>query len=149
MKWITREHIRIDRVASIWLIRRFVDPQAEFVFAPAGEVAARAESEGAIPFHIVGAELGQRGDRTAFDAILAKYALDDPALALLADWVRSADRKSGAAEGPGIAAMSHGFAVMNLPDERVVELQLPMWDALHARCRERLSRPATDGLSAR
>lgn len=142
MKWITRERVRIDRVASIWLISRFVDAQAEFLFAPAGEVAARAQVEGAIPFHIVGAELGQRGDRTAFDAILAAYGLNEPALVLLADWVRSADRKAGAAEGPGIAAMSHGFAAMNLPDARVVELQLPLWDALYARCREKLGGPA-------
>ena len=107
MKWITREQIRIDRVSSAWLIKKFVDPKAEFLFVPRAEVMTRAQAEGAIPFHVPDAELGQRDGKTAFDAIIAKYNLTDPALLLLADMVRSADRRlADPPEGAGVAAMS-------------------------------------------
>jgi hypothetical protein len=143
MKWITREQIRIDRVSSAWLIRKFVDPQAEFLFVPRAEVMVRAATENAIPFHVPDAELGQRAGKTAFDAILEKYNLADPALLLLADMVRAADRRlSDPAEGAGIAAMSHGFATMNLPDDQVLSLQAPMWEALYHFCQKKLSNQA-------
>ena len=139
MKWITREQIRIDRVSSAWLIKRFVDPDAEFLFAPRREVMPRAQAENAIPFHVPDAELGQRDGKTAFDAIIANYNLIDPALLLLAEMVRAADRRlSDPAEGAGIAAMSHGFAAMDLPDEQVLALQSPMWEALYHFCRTKV-----------
>jgi hypothetical protein len=139
MKWITREQIRIDRVSSAWLIKRFVDLDAEFLFAPRMEVMPRAQAENAIPFHLPDAELGQRDGKTAFDAIIAKYNLTDPALLLLAEMVRAADRRlSEPAEGAGIAAMSHGFAAMDLPDEQVLALQSPMWEALYHFCRTKV-----------
>lgn len=135
MKWITREQIRIDRVSSAWLIKKFVDPSAEFLFVPRTEVMPRSQAEGAIPFHVPDAELGQRNGKTAFDAIIAKYNLSDPALLLLADMVRAADRRlADPPEGAGVAAMSHGFAAMNLPDEEVLALQSPMWEALYHFC---------------
>ena len=138
MKWITREKIRIDRVSSAWLIRKFVDPEAEFLFAPRAEVMARAEAEGAIPYHIPDAELGQGGGQTAFDKIIAKYTIDAPGLSMMADIVRAADRKvAEPAEGAGVAAMSHGFAMLDLPDEEVLQLQLPMWEALYAFCQSK------------
>lgn len=138
MKWITREKIRIDRVSSAWLIRKFVDPEAEFLFAPRAEVMERAAAAGAIPYHVPDAELGQGGGQTAFDKIIAKYAIDKPGLAMMADIVRAADRKlAEPAEGAGVAAMSHGFAMLDLPDEEVLRLQTPMWEALYAFCRSK------------
>ena len=138
MKWITREKIRIDRVSSAWLIRKFVDPEAEFLFAPRAEVMARAAAEGAIPYHIPDAELGQGGGQTAFDKIIAKYTIDAPGLSMMADIVRAADRKvAEPAEGAGVAAMSHGFAMLDLPDEEVMKLQVPMWEALYAFCQSK------------
>lgn len=139
MKWITREQIRIDRVSSAWLIQKFVDPSAEFLFAPRLEVMPRAQAEGAIPFHVPDAELGQRDGKTAFDAIMAKYNLTDPALLIVADIVRAADRRlAEPAEGAGVAAMSHGFAAMGLPDEQVLALQIPMWEALYHFCQTKV-----------
>lgn len=139
MKWITREQIRIDRVSSAWLIKKFVDPAAEFLFVPRLEVMPRAQAEGAIPFHVPDAELGQRDGKTAFDAIIAKYNLTDPALHLMADVVRAADRRlAEPAEGAGVAAMSHGFAAMNLPDEQILALQAPMWEALYHFCQTKV-----------
>jgi hypothetical protein len=139
MKWITREQIRIDRVSSAWLIKKFVDPKAEFLFVPRAEVMTRAQAEGAIPFHVPDAELGQRDGKTAFDAIIAKYNLTDPALLLLADMVRSADRRlADPPEGAGVAAMSHGFAAMDIPDDQVLALQSPMWEALYHFCRTKV-----------
>jgi hypothetical protein len=134
MKWITREQIRIDRVSSAWLIKKFVDPEAEFLFVPRAEVMPRAQAEGAIPFHVPDAELGQRDGKTAFDAIIAKYNLTDPALLLLADMVRAADPP----EGAGVAAMSHGFAAMDISDDQVLLLQSPMWEALYHFCRTKV-----------
>ena len=139
MKLITREQIRIDRVSSAWLIKKFVDPKAEFLFVPRAEVMTRAQAEGAIPFHVPDAELGQRDGKTAFDAIIAKYNLTDPALLLLADMVRSADRRlADPPEGAGVAAMSHGFAAMDIPDDQVLALQSPMWEALYHFCRTKV-----------
>src|SRR5436309_2859086 len=91
MKWITRQNVKVDRVACPWLIRRFVDPQAEFIFVPAEQVAANARELGATPFDIEGCELGHHGEYVSFDSILKKYRLDDPALHLLAEIVRAAD----------------------------------------------------------
>ncbi len=143
MKWITRERLRIDRTASVWLIRRFVDPQAEFLYVPAAEVMARAEAEGAIPFHIAEAELGKRGGRTGFDAILDKYGLDDPALRMLAKIVRGADRadrETRAPEADGLWAVSHGFFLLDVPDEESLARQSPVFDALYAYCQDKGSR---------
>src|SRR5919197_3952886 len=93
MKWVTRERPKVDRVACPWLIKRFVDPEAEFLYVPADQVQAVAEREGATPFDITGAELGHHGDECSFDAIVKKYDLarDDPGLGLLARIVRGAD----------------------------------------------------------
>lgn len=139
MKWITRDKIRIDRVSSAWLIRKFVDPAAEFLFVPRTEVMARAAAEGAIPYHVPDAELGQGEGKTAFDKIIAKYTIDDPAVTMMAAIVRAADRKlAEPAEGAGVAAISHGFAALDLPDDEVLRLQLPMWEALYAWCQTKV-----------
>jgi hypothetical protein len=137
VKWVTREQVRIDRVASAWLIRRFVDPEAEFLFVPGPRVLQQAQALGAIAFHVPGAELGQTSERTGFDAIVAKYSIDDPAIPMMAEIVRSADKRGDAPEGPGIRAMSHGFAAMGLPDDQVLQLEMPAFEALYHYCRTR------------
>src|SRR5450631_913344 len=90
MKWITREKVKVDRVACPWLIRKFVDPAAEFFFVPGGEVEAQAAALGATPFDIDGCELDHHGENVSFDSIIGKYGLTDPALNLLAEIVRAA-----------------------------------------------------------
>ena len=91
MKWVTRERPKIDRIACPWLITRFIDPQAEFLYVPAGEVLTAAAEQGAIPYDIPNVELSHRGELCSFDAFLAKYDLTDPALKQLAVIVRGAD----------------------------------------------------------
>jgi hypothetical protein len=92
MKWITREKVKVDRVACPWLIKKFIDPQAEFIFVPAEQVDARARELGATPFDIKGCELGHHGEDVSFNSILKKYDLTDPALMLLGEIVRAATR---------------------------------------------------------
>src|SRR5215207_6926356 len=91
MKWITREKVKVDRVACPWLVTKFVDPQAEFLFVPADQVTAVAAREGAIPFDVPGVELGHHEGRCSFEAIVDKYRIDDPAVRLLAEIVHGAD----------------------------------------------------------
>lgn len=134
MKWITPEHIRTDRVASVWLIKNFVDPDAEFLFAPRERVLEVAAREQATPFHVSGAELGQRGDATSFEAILTKFNITEPALHRLKGIVTAADRKGAAPEAAGLKAILHGFFLMKLTDERALELELPVFDALYRYC---------------
>src|SRR5579859_6829509 len=88
MKWITREKVKVDRVACPWLIRKFIDPQAEFIFVPAAEVAAKAAESGATPFDVEGCELGHHGEDVSFNSLLKKHRLTDPALQLLGEIVR-------------------------------------------------------------
>ena len=111
MKWVTRERPRVDRIACPWLIKRFVDEQAEFLYAPGDQVMAVAENEGAIPFDVPGVELGHHGDECSFDAIIHKYGLTDTALAQLALIVRGADTpaKDLTPESRGLEAVTTGF----------------------------------------
>ncbi|MEZ4672933.1 MAG: chromate resistance protein [Caldilineaceae bacterium] len=128
--------IRIDRASSAWLIRKFVDPEAEFLFAPRRSHGP-CRSGRRNPYHIPDAELGQGGGQTAFDKIIAKYTIDAPGLSMMADIVRAADRKvAEPTEGAGVAAMSHGLP-LDLPDEEVMKLQVPMWEALYAFCQSK------------
>src|SRR5256886_16030464 len=118
MKWITREKIKVDRVACPWLISKFIDPQAEFFFVPIAQVSAKAEALGATPFDIDGCELGHHGEDVSFDSFLKKYHLTDPALDLLAEIVRAADshpsKPHPAREGLRWAAF--GFSALGVPD---------------------------------
>ncbi len=139
MKWITRERLRVDRVACAWLIKKFVDADAEFLYAPGDQVMARAQQENATPFHVPQSELGQRGDRTGFDAIVEKYKIADPAVRCLADIVRGADKKTNLPEAAGINAIVHGFFLMHLPDEKILELEAPLFEALYYSCRQRVA----------
>src|SRR5215831_7487276 len=137
MKWITRENVKVDRVACPWLIRRFVDPQAEFLFVPESELLKEAERHQAIPYdapRIAAIKLNHRGDRCTFEAIIEDYKLRDPALQRLALIVRAADVKGqehAAPEGIGLRAMAEGFANLGLSDAERLERQFPVYDALY------------------
>lgn len=145
MKWVTRKNAKVDRVACPWLIRRFVDPDAEFLFVPAEEVLTVAAREGAIPFDVPGVELGHGEGRCSFESILVKYGLDDPALVLLGRVVHGADIPQDLGlepEAAGLRAIAHGFALLlGEDDQEKLRLQFPLYDALYAWCRHRLGSP--------
>ena len=150
MKWITREHVKVDRVACPWLIRKFVDPQAEFLFAPAGQVMEIAAREGATPYDVKGVELGHHGKECSFETILRKYDLmKDPALALLGKIVNGADTDNtlyGQPEGPGLEAIAEGFRHLGLRDDHeTLERQAIVYDALYAYCQTMVSQGRIDG----
>ena len=137
MKWITRSHIQVDRVACPWLIRRFVDSDAVFLFVAPASVAEVAKQEGAIPFDIPGVELGHKGDLCSFDAIIEKYQLRDPALHKLAKIVNAADTPNVDRDpaGFGLKAIANGFSVIYPDDLKNIEKQFVVYDALYAFCR--------------
>lgn len=150
MRWITRENVKVDRVACPWLITRFVDPHAEFLFVPEPELLARATSEGATPFDAARfseVRLNHRGDRCTFEAILEDYNLTDPALQRLGEIVRAADVKDQehiVPEGLGLRAIAEGFAAMGIPDEERLRLEFPLYDALYAYAQRRSSAERAD-----
>ncbi len=135
MKWVTREDAKVDRIACPWLIRRFIDPDAVFLFVPSSDVIKVAEQEGAIPFDVKGAELGHVDGRCSFESILLRYNLsDDPALVALAKIVHAADVAPDlhtSPEGPGLKAIAHGFSLLfGRNDAKKIELESPLYDAL-------------------
>lgn len=136
MKWITRKDIKVDRVACPWLIQRFIDPQAQFLFVEEDQLLESAARENAIPFdapRFPEVELNHRGPRCTFEAIIDDYHLQAPGLERLALIVRAADVKGQehvAAEGIGLRAMAQGFALMGLSDEERMARQFPVYDAL-------------------
>jgi hypothetical protein len=150
MKWITREKVKVDRVACPWLIQKFVDPQAKFLFAPAAEVPVVAEQEGAIPYDVAGVELGHHGQECSFEAILKKYGLTgDPALVLLGKIVNGADTDNTLwqqPEGPGLEAIAEGFRHLGYPDDHAVNAaEWIVYDALYAYCREMVRQDKLNG----
>jgi hypothetical protein len=142
VKWITRSHVHVDRVACPWLIARFVDSEAEFLFVPKGSVAERASAEGAIPFDVPGVELGHREGRCSFDAIVEKYGLTDPALLRLARIVRAADTDDLPAEplAAGLEAIATGYGLRYPDDHENLRRQFEVYDALYAWCRLQVAR---------
>jgi len=144
MKWITRTKARVDRIACPWLIRRFIDTQAEFLFVPDALVTETAAREGATPYDVPGVELGHHGERCSFDAFLDKYGLTDPALQALALIVRGADTDARgiAKEAWGLYAVASGFREISRDDFENMERQFPVYDALYAYCRSGLTRGA-------
>jgi hypothetical protein len=137
VRWVTRENAVVDRIACPWLIRRFVDPDPTFLFVPADQVHDVARREGAIPFDVDGAELGHVDGRCSFESILLKYGLaSDPALALVARVVHGADVAEDADATPesrGLKAIAQGFRhLLGVDDHRKLELETPLYDALHA-----------------
>ena len=142
MKWVTREKVKVDRVACPWLIKKFVDPDAEFLFVPADQVLAVAEREGAHSYDAPGAEYTHRDGLCSFEVLIEEYGLDDPALARLARIVHGADvaeDRDATPESRGLLAVAEGFHLLELGDHRQLELSLPVYDALYRWCQERLS----------
>jgi len=138
MRWITRKDVKVDRVACPWLIRRFVDPRAEFLFVEEKELLVESQRQGAIPFDapkIEAIKLNHRGPRCTFEAIIEDYAITDSAVERLGLIVRAADVKGQervAAEGIGLRSIAHGFAALGLSDEDRLRWQFPLYDALYA-----------------
>ena len=150
MKWITREHVKVDRVACPWLIRKFVDPDAEFLFVPREQVLEIAAREDATPFDVADVELGHHGGECSFEAILRKYALmQDPALALLGKIVNGADTDNTLwqlPEGPGLNAIAEGFRHLGLRDDHeMLEKEAAIYDALYAYCQEMVRQGRPNG----
>jgi hypothetical protein len=140
MKWVTRKNANVDRVACPWLIKRFVDADAEFLYVPADQVMAVAEREDAIPYDVKDVELGHVDGRCSFESIMLKYGLDDRALERLAQIVHGADVTADrdiCAEAAGLYAIAHGFALVHGEDDhKKIHLETPMYDALYAWCRK-------------
>ena len=144
MKWVTRENANVDRVACPWLIARFVDKNAEFLYVPAEEVMATADKEGATPYDVKDVELGHVDGRCSFDSIILKYGLEDPALKRLAQIVHGADVAADrdiCPEAAGLYAIAHGFAIVHRDnDHEKIRLETPMYDALYAWCQQEVTR---------
>lgn len=137
MKWITRERPKIDRIACPWLIARFIDREPDFLYVPAAEVLPQAQALGAVPYDIPGVEMTHQGELCSFDAFLAKYALDDPALQQLALIVRGADtsRLDLTPQSAGLYAISLGLSQQFSDDHEMLAHGLVMYDALYAWCK--------------
>jgi len=150
MNWITREHVKVDRVACPWLIRKFVDPKAEFHFVPSQEVMSQAKALGAIPFDVPDVELGHLGKECSFEAILKKYKLNgDVALVLLGKIVNGADTDNTLwqqPEGAGLKAIAEGFRHLNFRDDHEINAaEWIVYDALYAYCQEMVNRGKPNG----
>ena len=142
--------MKVDRVACPWLIRKFVDSQAEFLFVPTDQVMAVAEREGATPYDVKDAELGHHGQECSFEAILRKYDLmKDPALALLGKIVNGADTDNSLwqqPEGPGLEAIAEGFRHLGLADDHaMLQAESIVYDALYAYCQAMVAQGKLDG----
>ena len=137
MKWVTRSHVHVDRVACPWLICRFVDSDAEFLFVPANSVEEVAKRENATPFDIPGAELGHHDGKCTFDAIIAKFGLKDAALLRLAEIVSASDtgRMDSEPLAFGFEAIAVGYSIRFPDDLENIERQFDVYDALYAWCR--------------
>jgi hypothetical protein len=138
MKWITRSHVHVDRVACPWLITRFIDNEAEFLFVPRGEIDRVVKETGAIPFDAPGVELGHHEGRCSFESIILKYDLKEPGLLRLAKIVHSADVAEDIDKDPiarGLEAIASGFSLRFPEDEQNLAQQFEVYDALYAWCR--------------
>ncbi|MBK8136428.1 MAG: chromate resistance protein [Chloroflexi bacterium] len=153
MKWITREHVKVDRVACPWLIRKFVDPDAEFMFVQSDQVMAIARREDAIPYDVPSVELGHHGKECSFEAIVKKYGLSgDPALMLLAKIVNGADTDNtlwNQPEGAGLEAIAEGFRHLGFADDHAINAaEWIVYDALYAYCKASVAKGMLNGMFA-
>jgi hypothetical protein len=142
LKWVTREYVHVDRTACPWLIRKFVDSKAEFIFVPVEKIEEVVRKEGAIPYDAPGAELGHHGDKCSFDAIIERYKIKDPAVLELAKIVRAADTESHEVvpEATGLDAVMTGFSTVAKDDCEAVAKASSAYDAFYVFCRLRLLR---------
>ncbi len=149
MRWITRDHVRVGRQGCAWLIRRFIDPQAEFVFAAGNQVAPEAERLQATAFHVPGSETARQGDRSSFEVMLERYHLtDDPALVLLGKIVGTADVATSPwqqPEGPGFKAATDGILASYPDDPACLEAAMVLFDAFYAYCRAAIANGKPNG----
>ena len=139
MKWITREKVKVDRVACPWLIKKFVDPEAEFVFLP--HQTDWAKIADGIVYDVPNCELGHHGEDVSFDSILKKYNVSDPALKLLAEIVRAADSHPSNPHpaGEGLRWIAHGFSGLGLSDHEILDREFIVYDALYSECLRRIN----------
>jgi hypothetical protein len=139
MKWITREHVKVDRVACPWVIRKFIDPQAEFVFLPQDTDWSKID-DGHL-YDVPNCELGHHGEDVSFDSIVKKHGLTDPALLLLAEIVRAADSHPSKPHpaGVGLRWIAHGFSALGLSDHEILGREFIVYDALYAECQRRVA----------
>ncbi|MGA9349774.1 MAG: chromate resistance protein ChrB domain-containing protein [Anaerolineae bacterium] len=141
MKWVTREKVKVDRVACPWLIKRFIDPEAELLFVPAEEVPKVAEQEGAISYDAQGqGQYDHQEGQCTFEVLIEEYGLDDSALHLLADIVHGADTadRDRTSQSAGLRAIAEGFHYLGIPDEERLAHGLAIYDALYAWCQHQL-----------
>ncbi len=142
MKWITRERAKVDRIACPWLIKNFVDKEAEFLFVPSNKVMELSKKEDAIPFDIPNVELGHHGDECSFDAIIKKYGLDkkEPSLFEVAKIVRGADtpNRTLTSQSEGLLAIATGFSIISKDDHDNMNKQFPVYDAILAYCNSKI-----------
>lgn len=152
MKWITRERVKVDRVACPWLIKKFVDPQAEFLFVPAKSVMQIAGREKAILFDVPGVELGHHDGRSSFEAMVSKYQIEDSAITLLAEIVHGADVAQdlyGRAEAPGLKAIAEGFRHLGFKDDHeILAHEFIVYDALYAYCQQQVANNKGDAAAS-
>jgi hypothetical protein len=135
MKWVTREHPKTDRIACPWLIRKFIDPDAQIVYVPAGDVLAYAEREGATSFDAPGARYTHAYGKCSFETLIDEFDITDPSVRLMAGVVPRRRRRGGSERHTPVTrllAIADGFAVLDIDDQRQLELELPVYDALYA-----------------
>lgn len=142
MKWVTRLYVHVDRTACPWLIKRFVDPKAEFLFVPVEKIEETVKKEKAIPYDAPGVELGHHGGKCSFDAIVEKYKIKDPAVLELAKIVRAADTDTmeAAPEAAGLEAIMTGLGIASKDDYETVAKASLVYDAFYTNCKLRLIR---------
>lgn len=141
-RFVTREKPKVDRVACPWLIKKFIDPDAELLFVPADEVMTVAEREGALPYDVPDVELGHHDGSSSFEAFIRKYSLTDPALLELAKIVRAADTQDRAVapEGEGLRQLANGWHLLDWSLEKRLEFGFGVYDCLYAVCQGRVSK---------
>jgi len=142
MKWVTREYVHVDRTACPWLIKKFIDPKAEFIFVPTEKIDEVVKKEKAIPYDAPGVELGHHGEKCSFDAIIQKYKIEEPAVSDLANIVRAADmdKPEAAPQAAGLDAMMTGISIVAKDDHEAIEKAMPVYDALYTYCRVKSAR---------
>jgi hypothetical protein len=142
MKWVTRQYVHVDRTACPWLIKRFVDPTAEFIFVPAEKIEEIVKKERAIPYDAPNVELGHHSEKCSFDSIVEKYKIEDPAVLELAKIVRAADtdKMDSVPEAAGLEAIMTGIGMVAKDDHEAIEKARPVYDALYTNCKLRLVR---------
>jgi hypothetical protein len=141
VKWVTREHPKTDRIACPWLIRTFIDADAEIVYVPASDVLGYAEREGATSFDAPGARYTHRNGKCSFETLIDEFHITDPAVLLMARVVHGADVSEDSDATPqsaGLQAIADGFALLDIDDQRQLELELPVYDALYAWAKHQL-----------